>query len=136
MFGVGRQRVAPPLATAVPVIEDRALVEPPDDLSDDVKACWRVLAPFAITERTLTASKVPGFRKLCQRWVMCGCLEARIAVLGPHSAEADRVLRRLEVWEKMLDSALGNFKLRAFGKPEAPEKPKVHANPFGALAAK
>lgn len=116
-----------------PVSDPNGLLEPPADLTEAEQGVWRTLAPHAIQERTLIPSRVSGFRQLCRQWCYCAELDARVRHLGITSAEADRLLRRLENWEKALSASLGNFSLRSFGKPAAPEKPKVSANPWGAF---
>lgn len=125
------QRVVPP-APAVPGDAEASLVEPPGDLPPAEQTAWRALAPHAVVERTLTISRTPGFRRLCRQWAACEELDQRIAVLGFTSAEADRLVKRLEKWEQRLDASLGNFGLRSFGKPAVAEKPKGAANPFAA----
>lgn len=114
-----------------------SLVEPPADLSDAIKAVWRALAPLAIEQRTLTASKVPGFRDLCLRWVYCADFDARIWEFGgPSRHEAEPLVKRLEKWRPMLGNSLKEFKLTAFGKPDTAEKTKVAVNPWTKVGGK
>lgn len=136
MDGTRRASFVPPTAPTEPVVDVDGLCEPPADLSERAQAIWRQLAPHALRERTLAPSKAPGFARLCQRWVTCQEFDARIAVLGVTSAEADRLVKRLEKWEQLLDASLGNFGLRSFGKPLLAEKPKQAVNPFAALGGK
>lgn len=110
--------------------DEQSLAAPPDGLQPDEAEAWKALAPLALRERTLTSSRVPGFRKLCQEWAYCAALEERARQLGITSVEADRVLKRLNEWKKLLRSSLADFSLKSFGKPVAPEKPKVSANPW------
>lgn len=136
MDGARRAAFALPTAIADPVADTDGVAVPPTDLPPVEQVVWRHLAPYAVRERTLTPSKTPGFRRLCRQWAYCAEFDARIAVLGVTSAEADRLVKRLEKWEQRLDASLGNFGLRSFGKPVAAEKPKATANPWAAVAAK
>lgn len=133
-----------PVAVLPPVLADElhehkgevGLLEPPDDLglSEVATVAWRRLAPYAIAERTLTPSRTPGFAKLCEEWAYCAAFEKRIGEIGVAAAESDRLLKRLNDYKKQLKASLGDFNLRSFGKPAAPEKPKATANPFAKLA--
>ncbi len=123
----------PPVAS--PAAADE-MIAPPADMEGGELAAWRALAPHAVAERTLTVSRVAGFRVLCQRWVYCAELDARIRVLGIVSGEADRLLKRLEAWQKLLGASLGEFNLRSFGKPAVAEKPKAASNPWASLTSK
>ncbi len=126
-----------PTAPAVPPEDLAGLLEPPADLQPDEQTVWRALAPHALLERTLTASRVAGFRVLCQHWVYCSQLDARIRVLGITSHESDRLLKRLENWQKLLKASLGEFNLRSFGKAASAEKPRAAAaNPWSQIAGK
>lgn len=136
MDGLRRPSFALPALPSEAVADLEGLLEPPADLAADEAEAWRHLAPYALKERTLTASRTPGFRKLCQEWVYCAALDARIKQLGIASAEADRLLKRLNDWKKLLRASMGDFSLKSFGKPAVVEKPKTSANPWGALAAK
>src|SRR5438046_2675825 len=97
---LGMDGARKPGAFALPApmtVEDAdGLCEPPADLQAEEQAVWRALAPHAVRERTLIPSKAPGFRQLCRQWVYCAALDVRIRHLGIVSAEADRLLRRLE----------------------------------------
>lgn len=110
------------------------LLQPPDDLPAADAEVWRKLAPLALRERTLTVSRVPGFRVLCRRWAYCAAIDARIRTVGIATHEADGLLKRLEKWEQLLNAAVGDFSLRSFGKPAAAEKPKKAANPFAQVS--
>lgn len=128
-----------PAATLPPAIDEALvdpLAEPPADLglSEAAQAAWRRLAPYAIQERTLIASRIPGFAKLCERWAYCAAFEKRVGEIGVTAAESDRLLKRLNDYSKLLNGSLGDFNLRSFGKPVAPDKPKANANPFAKLA--
>lgn len=98
---------------------------------------WKALAPLALAERTLSASKVPGFRELCLRWAYCAAFETRIGELGgPAQHEAEALVKRLEKWRQLLGNSLKEFNLTSFGKPLAPEKPKTAANAWAAIGGK
>lgn len=133
MDGARRPGFALPERPEGPIADPDGLLTPPEDLAEADRAVWLALAPHAIRERTLTRSKVPGFRQLCRQWVYCTELDARVRLLGITSSEADRLLRHLDKWEKALSASLGNFSVRSFGKPATAEKPKPAANPFGAF---
>lgn len=112
------------------------LAEPPAylDLSDEAKTAWRALAPHALKERTLLESRTPGFGKLCQEWVYCAAFEKRIAEIGVTTSEADRLLKRLNDYKKLLKASLADFSLKSFGKPAVSEKPKAVSNPFAQVS--
>jgi len=132
----GRAVVTPlPAALDEPMSDPEGLGEPPAalELSPEAQLAWRRLAPYALKERTLVVSRTPGFAKLCLEWAYCAAFEARIQTLGVTSSEADRLLKRLNDYKKLLRNSLGDFNLKAFGKPVTPEKPKVSTNPFAAL---
>ena len=133
---VGARAAVPSSQPDVPVADPEGLLMPPTDLGPAEQEVWRDLAPHAIRERTLVSSRVPGFMQLCRQWVYCQELDARIRVLGITSSEADRLLRHFDKWEKALSASMGNFSIRSFGKPAAPEKPKAAANPWGAFGAR
>ena len=124
---------APVAPLAETVHDPDGLLAPPADLTPDEGEAWKLLAPYALKERTLTASRTPGFRKLCQEWVYCASLDKRVRELGIASHEADRLLKRLNDWKKLLKGSLADFSLKSFGKPVAVDKPKPVANPWGAL---
>ena len=115
----------PPLDA--PVDDADGLLSPPADLAPAEQAVWRELAPHAVRERTLTPSRVPGFRQLCRQWVYAAEIDAQIRTLGITSEQADRLLRHFDKWEKALAASLGNFSIRSFGKPAVAEKPKPAA---------
>ncbi|HEX8030292.1 MAG TPA: hypothetical protein VF491_17580 [Vicinamibacterales bacterium] len=125
-----RAPIALPAVSDVPLSDSDGLLDAPVHLPDAERAAWVALAPHAIRERTLIPSRVPGFTQLCRQWVYCQELDARIRHLGITSAEADRLLRHFDKWEKALSASLGNFSIRSFGKPAAPEKPRASTNAF------
>jgi phage terminase small subunit len=115
------------------------LLEPPDDLSEAEQACWRKLAPRAVRQRTLTDAEAPGFRELCQVFVMKEQVAARIAKAkaGAATKAVDGLLRHYVKLGQRVDALFARFKLTAFGKPSdaAKEKP-AKANPWANMAAK
>lgn len=129
---VGFALPAPVVDSTVP--DSDGLLVAPADLPASEQLIWAHLAPYAVRERTLSPSKTPGFRRLCKQWAIVQEFDARIAVLGVTTAEADRLVKRLEKWEQRLDASLGNFGLRSFGKPVSAEKPKASMNPWAAVA--
>lgn len=124
-----------PPQPAAPIDDPDGLLEPPADLNAAEKDVWRELAPHAVRERTLTASRVPGFRQLCRQWVYAAEIDAKIRTLGITSEQADRLLRHFDKWEKALAASLGNFSIRSFGKPAVAEKPKPAAGAWGVFGA-
>lgn len=136
MDGQRRTGLELPAPPVVPVVDADGLSEPPAylGLSDDEKVAWRHLAPHGLKEGTLTASRTPGFGKLCQEWVYCAAFERRIAEIGVTTAEADRLLKRLNDYKKLLKASMADFNLKSFGKPAVAEKPKKAVNPFAQLA--
>jgi hypothetical protein len=136
MDGLRRPSFVLPALPEEPMADLEGLAAPPGDLSEAEAEAWRQLAPYALKERTLTASRTPGFRKLCQEWVYCAALDEKIRELGIASADSDRLLKRLNDWKKLLRASMGDFSLKSFGKPAVAEKPKSAANPWGSLAAK
>lgn len=129
--GKPRGGAAPP-ASPPEVEEDADLLVPPAFLSEDAQGAWRRLAPLALRERTLTASRTPGFEKLCQEWAYCAALEAEIQRLGLVKKGTARLLKQLVDHKKLLKSSLADFALKSFGKPATAEKPKAAKNPFAA----
>lgn len=129
----------PPLAVEAHVGPASALSDPPDGLSEAEQACWRKLAPLAIRQRTLTDAEVPGFRDLCQVFVMKEQVAARIAKAkaGAATKAVDGLLRHYAKLGQQVDARFARFKLTAFGKPSdaAKEKP-AKANPWANMAAK
>ncbi len=132
--GVRRVRGAE-LPPAVPPEVREALLEPPADLPEAAKACWRVWAPKVLEERTLTPATEAGFRELCVRMAIVQALDDRIAVLGIATQDALPYLKERRGQGGQLAVALKDFKLTAFGKPATSEKPKPAANPFAALGS-
>jgi len=143
VLGMDGRRVEPTtLPPELPAIQHEShvsldpLLEPPTDLGLSVAAmaAWRRLAPYAIQERTLIASRVPGFAKLCEEWAYCAAFEKRVGEIGVSASESDRLLKRLNDYKKHLKASLGDYNLRTFGKPAAPEKPKAAVvNPFAKI---
>lgn len=133
MDGARRGAMSLPAAPIGPLLDPDGVLEPPLDIPARDQEIWRQLAPYAVRERTLTPSKTPGFRRLCRHWAACQEFDERIRVLGLTSAEADRLVKRLEKWEQRLDASLGNFSLRSFGKPATSDKPKAAANPWNTM---
>jgi hypothetical protein len=115
-----------------------ALVLPPGDMGEAEAAAWKLLAPLALDQDTLTAGTVPGFRELCRVYVHQADMSARIAELGRTSFEADRLLMRWEKGAVLLNGKMKDFRLTAFGKPEAAaikaKKPAV--NPWAQVIGK
>src|SRR5687767_4127776 len=99
MDGARRPRAELPAPTDPPAVTDAAhdspLLEPPDDLSEAEQTCWRKLAPRAMRQRTLTDAEAPGFRELCQVFVMKEQVAARIAKAkaGAATKAVDGLLR-------------------------------------------
>lgn len=126
----------PPASTVEITGADAALLEPPVgfELSDEAVKIWRLVAPYAITERTLVTSRVSGFSQLCEEWEFCLAFKRRIREVGIAASESDRLLKRLNDYKKLLRSSLADFNLSSFGKPAAPEKPKANVNPFSKLS--
>lgn len=123
---------------SVPGYEGHALMMPPGGLTEAEQAAWVAHAPLALSQETLCAATVPGFRELCQLFVHQGELSARITHLGRTSAEADRLLKRWEKGAVLLNGKMKDFKLTAFGKPEAAavKSKKPALNPWAQVAAK
>ena len=123
---------------SAPSCDGVALGIPPEDLSEAEQAAWKVHAPLALAQDTLVEATVPGFRELCKLAVQQKAFSDRIAVLGLTSSDADRLLKRWEKGAVLLNGKLKDFKLTAFGKPEAAsiksKQPK--ANPWAGVAQK
>jgi hypothetical protein len=118
-------RREPPVPDLPPVsaVDREGLLEPPVDLSDQAKACWRSWAPQALEERTLGPSTEPGFRELCIRMSIVQELDARIALLGVGTQDSLPYLRERRGQASQLNASLKDFKLSAFGKPAIAETP-------------
>lgn len=97
---------------------------------------WKKYAGYALGERTLTDATAIGFREFCQQWVYVRELDKTIQRLGAGTKEAEPYFRTYLKLAQRLDSSLARFKLTAFGKPAAPEKPKAAANPWAQVATK
>ena len=122
------------LPPAVSNTERESLLEPPTDLSDGAKVCWRAWAPQALEERTLTPATEPGFREMCIRMSIVQELDKRIALLGIGTQDSLPYLRERRGQASQLSASLKDFKLSAFGKPATAETPApMHgANEWGA----
>lgn len=96
----------PPVAPWLVVDEEHA----PDDLTMDERRVWLKLAPLALEKGTLTPATMLAFSLLCRNVV----LERRYAtsVSDAGSANHRGMIQRV-------DAELGDFGLRAFGKPSA-----------------
>lgn len=112
----------------------QGLLEPPKDLPDLVKVCWRELAASAIEERTLVPATAAGFVELCIRLANVRALDARIAHVGVATQDSLPYLKERRGQAAQLATSLKDFKLSAFGKPATQDKPKPAANPWGAVA--
>lgn len=120
----GKRR--PPKTELPPAVspEERAgLMEPPADLPDGAKACWRTWAPQALEERTLTAATEPGFREMCRRMAIVQDLDNRIQTIGVGTQDSLPYLRERRGQASQLNASLKDFKLSAFGKPATSETP-------------
>ncbi len=92
----------------------------PDALSVDERNVWLSLAPLALGRGTLTPETHYAFQQLCRNVV----LERRYAVSpdGAGTPNHRGMIQRVE-------AGLGDFGLRAFGKPLAPPEAKPVADP-------
>ena len=126
-----RRRVA--LPTALPLEVQVGLLEPPADLGEIQRECWRQWAPLAIAERTLTPATEAGFRELCSRMAIMQALDARLALLGIGTQDAVPYLRVRQGQSSLLGQSLKDFKLSAFGRPVTSDKPQA-ANPWAAIS--
>lgn len=134
---ISGERYAPTSTAPAPVpVTDSSLKEPPAELPESVQQVWRECAPHALAERTLTIATALGFKQFCQQWVYVRELDKTIQRLGAGTKEAEPYFRTYLKLVQRLDSSLARFKLTAFGKPAAPEKPKAAANPWAQVAAK
>lgn len=115
--------------------EERAgLQEPPAELPEPVKACWRELAGWALAERTLTPATEPGFVELCWRLANVRAIDQRIELLGIATQDALPYLKERRGQASQLGASLKDFKLTAFGRPATSDKPKAAVNPFAGIA--
>lgn len=110
------------LPPAVSPTEREGLLEPPADLPDGAKACWRTWAAQALEERTLTPATEPGFREMCRRMAIVQELDNRIALLGV-GHDSLPYLRERRGQASQLNASLKDFKLSAFGKPATSDTP-------------
>lgn len=129
-------RFPTPSIPAPKVESGSPLLEPPDDIETAAQEVWRKYAGHALGERTLTDATATGFREFCQQWVYVRELDKTIQRLGAGTKEAEPYFRTYLKLSQRLDSSLARFKLTAFGKPAAPEKPKAAVNPWAQVAAK
>lgn len=102
-----RMRIVPPTATNE-ANEPQAEVNRPKGLSDDDKAVWDELAPFALEQRTLTPAMAMAFADLCGYIVLERRL--RIAPLAVGGADHRGLMQRIEVQR-------ARFRLVPDGKP-------------------
>ena len=124
------------LPPAIPLDTQMSLREPPRDLSEAARLCWRGLVEEALAERTLTPATVAGFRQLCILMAIVRAIDDRIEVLGVATQDALPYLTARKGQAGQLAASLKDFKLTAFGKPVTSEKPKAAANPWASLTAK
>lgn len=118
-----RLPATPQLPPAVSEAERDGLLEPPTDLQDSAKACWRAWAAQALEERTLTPATEPGFRELCLRMANVKALDERILLLGVGTQDSLPYLRERRGQAAQLNVSLKDFKLSAFGKPMTSDIP-------------
>ena len=112
-----RRLDATDLPPAVSPEERESLLQPPSDLSDAAKACWKRWAPQALDERTLTSATEAGFRELVLRMSNVQELDRRINLLGIGTQDSLPYLRERRGQASQLNISLKDFKLSAFGKP-------------------
>lgn len=145
VLGMDGARMANPPAYQVPETPGSTapadpddLVIPPADLGEKERSAWSTHAPLALAQDTLVPATVPGFREFCQLFVHQAEMSARIAHLGRTSAEADRLVKRWEKGVLLLNAKMKDYKLTAFGKPEAAaiKKKKPAANPWAQVVQK
>jgi hypothetical protein len=129
-----RQKRGTELPPALSTEERVGLSEPPADLAEAPATCWRIWAPKALAERTLTPATEAGFRELCLRMANVQALDARIALLGIATQDSLPYLKERRGQAAQMAASLKDFKLSAFGKPATSEKPKPAVNPFAHLA--
>lgn len=122
------------LPPAVPLEVRAGLLEPPSDLAEAARVCWRAWAGLALGERTLTPATAAGFRHLCIQMAVVQALDDRIAVLGVATVDALPYLTARRGQAIQLAASLKDFKLTAFGKPAVADKPKKAVNPFTQVA--
>lgn len=122
--------------STIVVSGDDPLLQPPTDLglSDAAMDAWRRFAPYALAERTLIASRTPGFAKLCEEWAFCAAFEKRIREIGVAASESNHLVKQWNDCKKQLKSSFADFNLKSFGKPATVDKTKPAANPFSKLA--
>ena len=138
--------VPPPTSARRPDQVD--LAQPPSDLSEKRQEFWRVYAPTAVAEGTLTEGTVVGFRELSAQFVIEQDLLEQMesyrllyvryldyvkttppAEVGPQLSQLVKQIEAfnasyqdsIKLWTKVsqrVDSTLARFKLTAMGKPD------------------
>lgn len=134
MLAISARPAAPPVEISDG--ERAALCKPPKGLSGAEHAAWTRFAEQALAERTLTPTTVPGFVELCRQSAYVSEIDATIQRLGIGTKEAEPYLKQYVRLAQRYDASLARFKLTAFGKPVAAEKPKQAANPWAQVARK
>ena len=125
-----------PSIAGAPTDDPDSLAEPPADLSPGQREVWRTFAPHALAQRTLVPAAVPGFRELCEQFVVKQAIFRRMEKLGLASARAEGMRKRYEKMAQRVDATLARFKLTAFGKPAdaTSSARKPAANPWARVA--
>jgi hypothetical protein len=142
MDGQRRDEFAGPGSAAPPtaaLLEDPdGLAVPPADLSPAQREVWSRFAPHALAQRTLVPTSAPGFRELCEQFVVKQAIFRRMEKLGLASARAEGMRKRYEKMAQRVDATFARFKLTAFGKPAegnaAARKPAT--NPWSQVASR
>jgi hypothetical protein len=88
---------------------------------------WRMLAPLAIQQRTLTTENAHMFAVLCE-------LDVKRAMLGAKvdAGELDWLRPYLQL-TKQVESLAARFMLAPFGKPSTVDPKPMKANPWAAV---
>lgn len=123
----GGLSIVPPATKA----EDHSLLMPPSELPKEQQKVWSRWAPLALKRGTLIPENVPAFELLCEMAVR----RAALGVLVDSAQPTPEALRLLAQYSKQVEGLMGRFRLAPFGKPEAPDKPKTAASPWGAFAS-
>jgi hypothetical protein len=108
---------APAVAPPAPALDE---ADAPDDLTMDERREWLRWAPEAIRKGTLKGHEY-AFILLCRNIV----LEKALRLTEPASANHRGMIQRV-------DAELGDFGLRAFGKPSAGEAAQAAVDPMKA----